>query len=221
MESTPGRRPYQLILLIEKLDVNLSTFIKALLSMHQSQSENLTQTIIELLKLVPVTIDVNNSCVILDNHPIPFERISKNIWGLIYEKYVGQVFEQEGWQVSYNGINKRVLDEGIDLIAIKQNKRAYIQCKFKQGKIGKSLIDNILFKSSKCLSRDHELYGTDMEFILVVNNFDQNFTKNSNKKFKTNFTTADKIEYQWLQYFLDHNYMQKKIKLKARAIQMK
>lgn len=49
--------------------------------------------------------------------------------GREYEKYVAQKYIQNGYEVKYNGIENGVRDEGIDLIAYKDNKILLIQCK--------------------------------------------------------------------------------------------
>lgn len=49
--------------------------------------------------------------------------------GKMYERYVGYIFEQQGYQVEYSGIKKRREDLGRDLIAVKENEIVVIQCK--------------------------------------------------------------------------------------------
>lgn len=55
----------------------------------------------------------------------------KSKWhlGKIYERYVGYLYEQEGYDVEYSGIIKRLEDLGRDLIATKGNEIIIIQCK--------------------------------------------------------------------------------------------
>lgn len=50
--------------------------------------------------------------------------------GLEFERYCGFLFEEKNYKVYYNGILKGKADEGIDLIAKKDNKTIYIQCKY-------------------------------------------------------------------------------------------
>lgn len=191
--------------------------------MFPHRLDKFSYTILEMLKLAPVTIDVENDFVILDDYPIKFNMISANAWGYIYEKYVGQTLEKEGWEVTYEGLNKGLLDGGIDLIATRENKKSYVQCKLKKGKMGKAHLSQILYKGGNRIFADHSRSEKELEFqlefLLVVNSFEQNFRRNNNN-FKTCFTPTEKITYPWLQYFLDHNFIQNKVKLKAREIRM-
>lgn len=50
--------------------------------------------------------------------------------GLEYERYVGYLYELEGWDVTFFGINKKLEDMGRDLIAKKGKDIHIIQCKF-------------------------------------------------------------------------------------------
>lgn len=55
----------------------------------------------------------------------------KSKWqlGKIYERYVGFLYEEQGYNVEYSGIIKRLEDLGRDLIATKGNEIVVIQCK--------------------------------------------------------------------------------------------
>lgn len=55
----------------------------------------------------------------------------KSKWhiGKIYERYVGYLYEDQGYDVEYSGIIKRIEDLGRDLIAKKGNEIIVIQCK--------------------------------------------------------------------------------------------
>lgn len=188
--------------------------------MFPHRLDKFSSTLLEMLKLAPVTIDLEKAKVVLDDCPLDFYNISASAWGFIYEKYVGQILEEEGWEIAYEGLNKGLLDGGLDLIANKENKRVYVQCKLMKGKIGKALIDQILYKGgNRIILENNSGSEKDLEFMLVINSFEQNFRRNNNN-FKTNFTPAEKITYPWLQYFLDHNYMQNRMKLRAREIAM-
>jgi len=50
--------------------------------------------------------------------------------GRDYERYVGYLYEQEGFNVYYKGIEAGLEDLGRDLIAKKENKVEVIQCKY-------------------------------------------------------------------------------------------
>ncbi|HSI75086.1 MAG TPA: hypothetical protein VK957_04310 [Lunatimonas sp.] len=50
---------------------------------------------------------------------LPYDKLTDSDWGSVYEKFVGQQLEDEGFDVIYNGLEKGMLDRGIDLIASK------------------------------------------------------------------------------------------------------
>jgi len=55
----------------------------------------------------------------------------KSQWeiGRIYERYMGYLYEQEGWHVTYEGILKGYEDFGRDLICVKGQEVHVVQCK--------------------------------------------------------------------------------------------
>ena len=55
--------------------------------------------------------------------------IAKNDYGIQYERYVGHLFEEKGFRVTYNGIRNGKDDGGVDLIARGNRKIRIIQCK--------------------------------------------------------------------------------------------
>ena len=128
--------------------------------------------------------------------------------------------EDEGFDVKYNGLENGFLDRGIDLIASKDNQLYFIQCKFLSGVIPKSKIEWILHKASNTLYKKFKEYNGKLIFMLIVNKKEANFSKRKPKNFRLNFTDVAKVEYPLLQYFLDHNYVQDKIKLECREIEM-
>jgi len=60
-----------------------------------------------------------------------WERRKKSSWiiGKMYERYVGYLYEKQGWQVEYFGITERYADLGRDLIARKGDIVHIVQCK--------------------------------------------------------------------------------------------
>jgi len=151
---------------------------------------------------------------------IPYDKISSSDWGQVYEKYVGQIFEDEGYEVSYNGLNYGFLDRGIDLIATKESSIAFIQCKFTKNIITKARIEWILYKASNKLYESYKELNKKISFILVVNSKEDNFSTKKHKGFKLTFTPMTKVEFPMLQYFLDHNYIQDKVRLEFKEIRM-
>jgi len=55
---------------------------------------------------------------------------SKKHIGKIYERYIGYIYEEKGYDVEYVGIFKGLEDLGRDVIAVKGNKINVIQCKY-------------------------------------------------------------------------------------------
>ena len=179
--------------------------------------------IAQTLKLGKIIVNDIDSVIEIENCStlLPYNEISPSHWGLIYEKYVGQILENEGYTVKYHGLELGLLDRGIDLIAENEECINFIQCKFLKGKIGKSKIDWILYKASSKIHEQYKSSRKELKFSLIVNNIDMNFSKRIPKNFRLTFTQPSKIKYPWLQYFLDHNYVQNKVKLECREIRMK
>ena len=55
---------------------------------------------------------------------------SKWLIGKCYERYIGFLYEQKGYEVEYFGIDKRYEDMGRDLVCRKNNETLIIQCKY-------------------------------------------------------------------------------------------
>ena len=178
--------------------------------------------IAKILKSGRITLNSTDNQVEIDDGPtvIPYDEISSADWGQVYEKYVGQILEDEGYEVKYNGLEFGFLDKGIDLIAVNEECINFIQCKFTKNKISKSKIDWILYKASNKLFKSYKDYGKKILFTLVVNDINANFSKRIPKNFRLNFTNISQVEYPWLQYFLDHNHVQDKVKLQFIEIKM-
>ncbi|MDR2039378.1 MAG: NERD domain-containing protein [Bacteroidales bacterium] len=175
------------------------------------------------LKLGKINVNSKDRCIEIDGETtiIPYEKITNSDWGAIYEKYVGQIFEDNGYEVIYNGLNLGFIDKGIDLIAKNASNIILIQCKYFKGFITKNKIEWILYKASKELLKNYYASGKKVTFMLVVNSIDNNFSKQKPKGFNPNYESPNaKIEYPLLQYFLDHNYTQDKIKLACKEITM-
>ncbi|MDK7209562.1 restriction endonuclease, partial [Klebsiella quasivariicola] len=64
-----------------------------------------------------------------------FADLDPHGWGSLYEKFTGQIFEAEGYEVEYLGLTAGFNDGGIDLILRKGNDTIFVQCKhsFKEG----------------------------------------------------------------------------------------
>ncbi|UOY06568.1 restriction endonuclease [Muricauda sp. SCSIO 64092] len=179
--------------------------------------------IVKFLKSGNISLNNEEGKIEIENSSnyLPYHKISSQDWGRIYEKFVGQCLEKEGYEVKYNGLESGFLDKGIDIIAKKKDRINFIQCKFStRSKIGKSKINWILYKASNELYKQYQNSEKRIIFTLIVNSTETSFSKKIPKNFKLNFTHSSKIEYPWLQYFLEHNYIQDKIKLEFREIKM-
>ena len=86
--------------------------------------------------------------------------------GMLYERMVGIYFENNGYDVEYCGLNKGVLDEGIDLICHKSEEpTCYIQCKSGEKTIGKQGIETILSKGGNFIAKNEK---HKCHFVLVI-----------------------------------------------------
>ena len=90
---------------------------------------------------------------------LPYSEIDSDDWGYVYEKYVGQKFEEEEYQVEYIGLKNGFRDGGMDIIISKDDFKAYIQCKYSSKSkacFGKQRIEWILYKASSFLSKQYK-----------------------------------------------------------------
>lgn len=149
-----------------------------------------------------------------------YDSLSASDWGYVYEKHVGQVLEEEGWEVDYRGLKEGFLDGGIDLMAYKGGVVNSIQCKYLTSVITKSTIEWLLYKASRLLDVTSLKYPKKTLFTLVVSDVERSFSKNKRQNFNLRFSDTSKVDYPLLQYFLDHNQVQDKVKLNFREIKM-
>ena len=132
----------------------------------------------------------------------PYSEINFDDWGYVYEKYVGQKYEEEGYQVEYLGLKNGFLDGGMDIIISKDDFKAYIQCKYSSKSkacFGKQKIEWILYKASSFLSKQYK--DQKLNFWLVV-------------------PTLQLIKKDLQDYFLSKNNFQDLVKLELKAIPM-
>ncbi len=86
--------------------------------------------------------------------------------GMLYERMVGIHFENNGYDVEYCGLNKGVLDQGIDLICRKpEQPTCYIQCKSGGKTVGKQGIETILYKGGNFIAKNE---NHKCRFILAI-----------------------------------------------------
>jgi len=138
-------------------------------------------------------------------HEFHYGSITSDNWGSVYEKYVGQVYESNGYEVEYRGLLKGFLDSGIDLIAQGPADEFYIQCKYSvrkiNNKIGKQKMENILYKAGNFLHKKYA--GKKLSFVLVVP------------------SVRDMILPHMEAYFLSKNQLQHQVKLSIVEIPMR
>lgn len=74
----------------------------------------------------------------------------KSLWeiGISYERYIGYIYENQGYKVTYNGAREGFKDLGRDIIAENNNEILIIQCKYWRKE--RIIHENIVF----------QLYGT-------------------------------------------------------------
>jgi len=178
--------------------------------------------IAKYLKKGRIRVNPADKCIELVDcdHTLQYSQLNCSDWGYVYEKYVGQILEDEGWIVHYNGLELGFLDKGIDLITTKGDTINFIQCKFSKKLIAKNQLEWILYKASGKLYDAHKNKSNKLNFTLIVNDVNYSFSKRLPKSFKLNFTEMPQVQYPILQYFLDHNYIQDKVKLEFREIRM-
>jgi hypothetical protein len=82
----------------------------------------------------------------------------KSSWeiGRVYERYLGHLYERDGWRVTYHGILKGLEDFGRDLICVKGDAVHIVQCK--------------CWSQNKQIREKHifQLYGTSILFRLQL-----------------------------------------------------
>lgn len=154
-------------------------------------------------------IDLNNRVIRIISktgnytiHEYQYSDLESSDWGYIYEKYVGQKYEQEGYHVEYLGLKTGFFDGGMDMIISNDNFKAYIQCKFStkpSACFEKQKIERILYKASSFLSKQYK--DKKLNFWLVV-------------------PSLALIKKELQDYFLSKNNFQDKVKLELKAIPM-
>ncbi|MCF8260978.1 MAG: restriction endonuclease [Melioribacteraceae bacterium] len=85
--------------------------------------------------------------------------------GRDYERYIGYLFESNGWTVNYQGIEKGLEDLGRDLICKKGNEVKIVQCKY--------------WRVERTIHEKHinQLFGTTVEYFIKNTNFDESSTQ--------------------------------------------
>lgn len=103
-----------------------------------------------------------------------WKRPNKSNWliGLLYERYVGYLFEQKGYDVNYHGASEGRQDLGRDLICQKKDEILIVQCKY--------------WSQFKTIHEKHifQLFGTTFQYKYNLEK------ENKDKKVKAIFCTS-------------------------------
>ena len=80
--------------------------------------------------------------------------------GRDYERYIGYLFEKEGYKVDYTGVNYGLNDLGRDLICVRSGKTFVVQCKCWSNKKGKLIREKHI----------NQIFGTTFKYYLEQRN---------------------------------------------------
>lgn len=113
-----------------------------------------------------VTKGEYDKCTVTERNQLALDRYwkrKKTSWqiGRDYERYIGFLYEEDGWDVTYQGIERGLEDLGRDLICIKDNRTLIIQCKY--------------WRSERIIHEKHinQLFGTTVEYFIKRTNFNE------------------------------------------------
>lgn len=108
------------------------------------------------------------------------ENTKKSPWevGRLYERYVGYLYEQEGFSVSYHGILEGYDDMSRDLICKRQGITLIVQCK--------------CWAQQKIIHEKHinQLYGTTAKYLLELQEQDGAMELFNSRKVFAHFVTS-------------------------------
>ncbi len=95
------------------------------------------------------------------------EDLSPADLGYAFERVVGLALEERGYAVDYRGLRLKMLDGGIDLIAIAPSREVYFyQCKATSQSIGAQEIERILFKAGNFIAK--QTFDPPCRLVLAV-----------------------------------------------------
>ncbi|EHX2144242.1 restriction endonuclease [Escherichia albertii] len=128
-------------------------------------------------------------------------------WGSLYEKHVGQFYQEKGYEVIFQGITMGLRDGGIDLIMRKGEDVIYAQCKYKaHSKMSRNAIEKILYSAGNFIHRTHKVGNA---FLwLIVPDEEKCFAINAKSKLSSRA------------YFEHHNKTQNKVRLAIIEVKM-
>jgi len=121
----------------EELIKNIEKKVKENVNKYKPKKERPNYQI-EYINASKLYKNNNDKKITINNNTTKEEKKKKNYYqlkkewtkkGKEYEKFIGKHYENLGYIVKFNGIEKGKKDNSIDLIAIKQNEIIFIQCK--------------------------------------------------------------------------------------------
>lgn len=77
-------------------------------------------------------------------------------WGTVYERVVGQHYEDLGYRVDYRGARLGFRDQGVDLVACSDTEQRFVQCKFLLHTFSPQRVEQVLFKASALVKRSSQ-----------------------------------------------------------------
>lgn len=128
---------------------------------------NFIETSYAQIKINKIFYEYNGSYLSCD---LDFHENKIN-FGSTYEKFIGKKYEALGYQVIYNGINKKFKDGGIDLICRKDDELVFCQCKNwnESNRIKLSSLDLRAFLGDSYLYiLDNKIYDITLKYHFIV-----------------------------------------------------
>ena len=148
--------------------------------------------IAKYLKQGFMTIDSEKLLVKVEGVKVfSFERLEPYEQGQVFEKFVGQQYESEGYVVKYNGLEMGFLDRGIDIIAEDNKNIFFIQC-----------IDKYKDKNHRKL-----------HFVLAVKSISKNFSAKKVKRKELKIKAPLKPVRPLYNYILEKNQLQRIVRI--------
>lgn len=87
--------------------------------------------------------------------------------GYAFERLVGRALEDRGYTVDYRGLRLKMLDGGIDLIAIAPSREVcFYQCKATSQNIGPQEVERILYKAGNFIAK--QTFDPPCHLVLAV-----------------------------------------------------
>ena len=96
-----------------------------------------------------------------------YKKIKK---GKKYEQYIGEIYENQNYQVLYNGIHEGLNDKKIDLIAINTKEILLIQCKNWKTNKYKITKDYVIKFLNSCLKwiKENEIKNFEWKALIIM-----------------------------------------------------